>query len=288
MSKLMRIREFLPLPAAAAYLSHVLQGNVTDTELFALAHEEKLRLSVGFPRRIWTQPIQTFNSAVDAQEAGMKQDCRLYVERLCEHAYAGEAECRSVTLDLSMLGGERELLQNLAWGQTIDSDAILFDEIILRDSRGNLHRPGDTYYEEDRPQLLAAFEDAKATSVDELAYIASFDPNRFKFRPWFHLPSDATWCVRVMELNRLIDAAAEQSFDGIATSDPLDLPYELDAANIAFRAVMNGHGGNGTTFKNRLIAYLRENYDFKEEALQRIATVANPDKSAGRKRRSPQ
>lgn len=68
--------------------------------------------------------------------------------------------------------------------------------------------------------------------------------------------------------------------------DPLDLPVELDAANMAFRAVLNGHGEPRLTFKNRLIDYLEKNFpDLNNEAVQRIATVANPDKGRGRKKR---
>ncbi len=67
--------------------------------------------------------------------------------------------------------------------------------------------------------------------------------------------------------------------------DPADLPIELDAANMAYRAVLNGYGNQSDTFKNRLIDYLQTTYtDLKTEAVQRIATVANPDKATGRKK----
>ena len=67
--------------------------------------------------------------------------------------------------------------------------------------------------------------------------------------------------------------------------DPADLPNELHTANIAFRAVKNGHGDRTATPKNRLIDYLEKNFtDLKPEAVKRIATVANPDKSTGRKK----
>lgn len=67
--------------------------------------------------------------------------------------------------------------------------------------------------------------------------------------------------------------------------DPLDLPLELDAANMAFRAVSKGFGDQSVTPKNRLIAYLQKHYpDFKKEQVKRIATVANPDKTTGRKK----
>jgi len=69
--------------------------------------------------------------------------------------------------------------------------------------------------------------------------------------------------------------------------DPADLPDELSAANIAFRAVTKGHGDPAATFKNRLIDYLGSNFpSLNSEAVQRIATVANPDKAPGRKKRN--
>jgi hypothetical protein len=77
------------------------------------------------------------------------------------------------------------------------------------------------------------------------------------------------------------------SQEGDRIVDPADLPNELQAANIAFRAVSNGHGDQSSTFKNRLTVYLQENFkDLGAEAIARIATVANPDKSRGRKNRS--
>jgi len=67
--------------------------------------------------------------------------------------------------------------------------------------------------------------------------------------------------------------------------DPADLPEELHVANIAFRAVTNGYGDKTATFKNRLIDYLEVNFiGLNNEAVQRIATVANPDKGRGRKK----
>ena len=79
------------------------------------------------------------------------------------------------------------------------------------------------------------------------------------------------------------DAALETDID------PADLPDELHAANIAFRAVTNGQGDPMATFKNRLIGYLEMNFpDLSNDAVQRIATVANPDKKTGRKKSSTQ
>ena len=75
----------------------------------------------------------------------------------------------------------------------------------------------------------------------------------------------------------------------LAEIDPSDLPDELHMANLAFRAVTNGHGKQSDTFRNRVISYLKLTYpNLKNDPLQRIATVANPDKSTGRKRRNPE
>ncbi|NML85783.1 hypothetical protein [Polaromonas sp.] len=81
------------------------------------------------------------------------------------------------------------------------------------------------------------------------------------------------------KLSTTVNAAVETDID------PADLPEELHAANIAFRAVTNGYGDRTATFKNRLIDYLKGNFiTLNNEAIQRIATVANPDKGRGRKK----
>lgn len=66
--------------------------------------------------------------------------------------------------------------------------------------------------------------------------------------------------------------------------DPADIPEELHMANLAFRAVTNGYGDATATFRNRVVSYLKETYpSLLNEQLERIATVANPDKAPGRK-----
>lgn len=83
-----------------------------------------------------------------------------------------------------------------------------------------------------------------------------------------------------------VDAGETETLD---TREQFELPNELDAANIAFRAVFKGYGDKSKTFKNRLIDYLKNySHKFSEEAIQRIATVANPKKEPGRRKREPQ
>jgi hypothetical protein len=66
--------------------------------------------------------------------------------------------------------------------------------------------------------------------------------------------------------------------------DPSDQPEELQAANIAFRAITNGYGNQSKPPRARLEDFLRERYPaFGPTRIDRIATVANPDKTTGRK-----
>ncbi len=77
------------------------------------------------------------------------------------------------------------------------------------------------------------------------------------------------------------------SFAGHSLSeiDPSELPPELDAACIAFRAVTNGYGDQSATQRNRLKNYLEKHYPhFTPTQVRNIATVANPDKTTGRKK----
>jgi hypothetical protein len=71
--------------------------------------------------------------------------------------------------------------------------------------------------------------------------------------------------------------------------DPQDRPEELDSANMAFQAVTNGFGDPSETFRIRLVDYLKKTFPkFTNDAVQRIATVANPSKSPGRKKNNKQ
>lgn len=80
--------------------------------------------------------------------------------------------------------------------------------------------------------------------------------------------------------NNLIDLRQDQS-----EVEPSNLPLELDAANVVFRAFTIQYRDSTLTPKKWLIEYLKKHYgDFKAGQIQRIATVANPDKTTGRKK----
>lgn len=87
---------------------------------------------------------------------------------------------------------------------------------------------------------------------------------------------------------RLVEVDAEDLvvLPSDAEIDPADTPAELDAANVAFRAVTNGYGDQSKKPRIRLIEFLKKNYpDFGHEATERIATVANPVKTPGAMKR---
>lgn len=70
--------------------------------------------------------------------------------------------------------------------------------------------------------------------------------------------------------------------------DPGDYPDELFAAIDAYRGVTNGYGEPMKPFKERIIDLLRDRHpSLGNEAVKRIATVANKDKSPGRKKLHP-
>ena len=265
MSKLLKLRESLPIEAAAGYLSQVLEDRVTVAELYALAHEGAISLSVGFKEIQWAQPISIFDSEEEALEAGFKTVNRVHIRRLGRYAYAGNEDTVEGLLDLAMVGGEREMVRDLAFGKTDFVDSIYFDELIFADANKRFWRPVTLSYEN-----------------------GGYAP---KATGWYFPQPDFALCVRVRELNRVIESVAEslvqqasgQLSDGL---DPSDLPEELQAANIAFRAVSNGFGNPEATFKSRLVAYLEtSSFDLGQEAIKRIATVANPAKEPGRRRR---
>lgn len=144
-------------------------------------------------------------------------------------------------------------------------------------------------------------------SVDmtrELSATDLSDGRRCNFYVWLcdeNLSGFDAQRFSIKETARWLDVIGQPSmysFNGMLTPpatkavlpkeiDPSDLPDELDCANLAYRAVKNGYGDQSKTLKNRTVEYLENTYpNLKPEAVQRIATVANPDRSRGRKRGS--
>jgi len=157
--------------------------------------------------------------------------------------------------------------------------------------------------DEDDPKKLVGLESVKLAELNRLAWLygadapleewmSPFSKNRQFENQFFARYSIVGWLKAIgMKSVYQFDLRKDSTTPTtIVQSDPDispdDLPEELYLANLAYRAVLNGYGDKSDTFKTRLIDYLQKNYaDLKTEAVQRIATVANADKTAGRKKR---
>jgi hypothetical protein len=149
---------------------------------------------------------------------------------------------------------------------------------------------------------LHAINDSDLFCLDDEYYdyfsSAGFDDDKF-LRTKFSRVEVCRWlkaCGHVstfgFSIDESVDVAKEdvggdlkQSNNAIENHiDPEDLPDELDIANIAYSAVMNGHGDESLSFKQKLTLWLNEMYPkLSKEATNRIATVANKDKRPGRR-----
>lgn len=130
-----------------------------------------------------------------------------------------------------------------------------------------------------------------------------------RFRPAFFFPEDqdsegfttdpdAAQRLRQLEAEnaRLVEQVAElqrqlqEATEAVQQSLPVEpdgMPDELWIANTAFRAVSNGYRDDLSTPKKSLEKYLSEHYPaLGVSSVGRIATMANPDKTPGRKPRT--
>lgn len=150
-------------------------------------------------------------------------------------------------------------------------------------------RPDDLLVSEELSELWA-IADGQSTNNYEAWYFDEIKSAFFNQR--FSRTAVAAWLEAIgmpSEYHFDRNQRSISEMEGEDLFDPSDFPEELSIANIAFRAVKNGHGDSSATFRNRLIDYLGKVYpDLKDEAVDRIATVANPDKSRGRKKLSSQ
>lgn len=138
-------------------------------------------------------------------------------------------------------------------------------------------------------RMIASREGESPAGADLPGWWASHPEAREFENQRFARGNLASWLSQVglTSAYAFVREASDKLQGAESAIDPADLPVELQAANIAFRAVFNGYGDASATFKNRLVAYLESHFvDLGAEAVKRIATVANPDKEPGRKRRS--
>lgn len=102
------------------------------------------------------------------------------------------------------------------------------------------------------------------------------------FFPDTACPKDLPTRIATKTADEIVEPGAPPS--GELGLSPDDLPEELYLANLAYRAVLNGYGVKEATFRNRVIDYLKTNFaNLNKDTVDRIASVANPDKTRGRK-----
>jgi hypothetical protein len=82
-----------------------------------------------------------------------------------------------------------------------------------------------------------------------------------------------------------LKAQAVDTRDLITDANLAHMPLELHSANLAFDAVMQGYRSEIPSFKQRIEAWLKQYRPaLVPAAVERISTVANNDKTTGRKR----
>jgi hypothetical protein len=152
----------------------------------------------------------------------------------------------------------------------------MLESVDLRRRANNLDEPGSSYrfYEWLADDIVSGLETqrfGRQELADWLVVIGL--PSEYSF-----IPVRRSSLVASPEEMQQVTESTEREID------PSDFPPELDAANVAFRAISNGYGKSPSK-RNRLIEYLQAHYPhFKPEQVKRIATVANPDKTTGRKK----
>lgn len=147
--------------------------------------------------------------------------------------------------------------------------------------------------EADRPFELASVK------MNELCLQCDFDDDVTPFTDWLasehqsqfedqifsrHVVADWLNAIPLKSIYQFRpDQPSDQSeISNDSTIDPSDLPAELDAANMALRAVTNGYGDQSKKPRIRLVNYLKNHHpELGHEAVERIATVANPVKTPG-------
>jgi len=179
MRKLLKLKQWISLPEAAQYLSTVLEEPVSIRDLYAIALDGNLKLTIALPRSLLANPIFVFNNRDERDAAIEKGLERLNVERVGSNACFGESTLHEGFFDLAMLGGEIEFLRYMAFTPTDEPyDSMSFDETILRDEKGMLLGPLTYLRVDGRP-------------VEEV--------------PWYgNFPDDVQIIVRVTEIERLV------------------------------------------------------------------------------------
>ena len=143
MSKLLKLKRWVSLSDAAKYLSTVFEESVTVKDIYAIALDGNITLSLALASTLIANPISIPETTEerDAAVATGKFE-RLLVDRVGENAIYGESVGYDGFFDVTMLGGEVYFVRHEALSKKEEPfDSIPFDDIILRTEDGELIRP---------------------------------------------------------------------------------------------------------------------------------------------------
>lgn len=318
MSNLLKLKKWLTLSEAAKHLTSVIKVDVAESDVLKFALNGDLKLSVNLINPAYGSNCVEYNekqedakrdfdsffgeneilpvwhdgfNIIDENYISYLQDSHLQEDgRIWQSGgYLWQTKTHVTKLvgvwDLPMVGGERieveREYQKLTGCQELIS--VSEDSIFVKRPEGALFEIQTNSRRSVEMQFAPGYYDSK------------------DFHSSVTLPEGRVFVIRTNAILDFIKSVNEESpiAEEIISSnengaqlstetyefDPSDLPEELFIANIAFRAVTNGYAATLTTFRNRLIDYVKKTYpNLSKDAVLRIATVANPDKVRGRKK----
>lgn len=296
MSKLVKLKKWLTLSEAANHLSLVLEEDIAESDVLQFALDGDLTLSVQFVNPAYAgMCVQVDPNEVVWNEFPSlpvvdpfiyaPRDGRVWQTGDIFFQVANHVRKLKGVWDLPMTGGERidvqSEYQKLMGGPAVTE--LSLHGVFVKSPSGVLY------------EIQTSIE-----PLIEIVPVPAFYDLK-DFHAAVTLPKDRVFVIRtnaILDFIKYVNeesSIAEEIIDSseidtqLSTEeskfDPLDFPEELDAARMAFVVVKSGNGGTGTTFRNRLIDYVKKNYpNLGKDAVSRIATVANPDKTRGRKK----
>jgi hypothetical protein len=134
-SKLLKVKEWVTVVEATAHLSSVLGEPVREVDLYQLAYDKRLVMSVRFPRSVYGRRVEL--APPDDKKKRSLSGPMLH-SRL-NFCYAGTAvESFDGVFDLAMVGGEQDVVRGIEWAPDREISGITYQDVILRTTEGVL------------------------------------------------------------------------------------------------------------------------------------------------------
>jgi hypothetical protein len=281
MHRLHRFKQWHSLDDAARYLAIALGESVSSADVLRLGLDQHLMLSVHLVNGTFARPLIPLHADEIAWDEVPSLDGKgtlsipkggslnTFRDQLYQtHEFVTELE--PAVRNLPLLGAERldveHEFQMRSGGPAVTREA--FDEpVVVASTKGNLF----------------ALQEHFSQNIHFKGELAKPFNHPKNFYPAGGLPSDAVIVVRASSLH---------AFERLAMGDdsPFEAPYfDADAPDypellsIAVRACEHARKGGDGTPKQRVIAFLAEQYEsLPQNARDAIAQVANWQKAGGR------